>query len=95
MTDKTPAELFDTFVGNVAGHASHLATDSGQIRMGALPGVWVEFFVEQKGESPDVWDRCYVVEDGKRRSLGNRHGMTSHYSRLCAEALRAFMDKVS
>jgi hypothetical protein len=88
---KTPVELFDTYVGNLAGHAGHLATATGRIRMGAVPGVWAEYFVEPKGETPDVWDRCYFVEeDGKRRSLGNRHGMTQHYAKLCAEALRAF-----
>jgi hypothetical protein len=91
-TTKSKTELFDTFVGNVANHGSNLSTQKGRIRMAA---VWdqemMEFFVEQKGETPDVWDQCYQIHaDGTRESLGNRCAMISRYAQSCAEALRAF-----
>ena len=91
-SEKSLDELFDTFVGNVASHGCNLGTQKGRIRMAA---VWdqetLEFFVEQKGEHPDVWDHCYQVHaDGTREDLGNRCAMINRYAESCAKALRVF-----
>lgn len=91
-TNKTNVELFDTFVGNLAGHAASLMTDKRRARMSAVWGLdLVEFRIEMKGETPDVWDQCYqVFPDGTEDWVGNRCGMISRYAKLCAKALREF-----
>lgn len=94
----TKAELFDTFVGNIAGHAANLRVETGKIRMAAVPGMpMIEFFVK-KAEKPwdiqdHIWDQCSQIHsDGTEEHLGNRHAMVSRYSSVAAEALRAFME---
>ena len=92
----TRDELFRRFVGNIGQHCANLYSDSQQtFCLSAVHGLEpVTFKVQQRGEQPDVWDRCIQVhDDGTEEWLGNRCAMVSRYSKLCAEALQAWLEE--
>ena len=88
--NKTRTELFDTFVGNIAYHATLYSTGKDLVRCTSVFGMPpVTIRIEQKRKHPDVWDQCYLVDnDGTERSLGNRHAAVNVYSEIAARALR-------
>ena len=98
-TDKTKAELFDTFVGNIGYHCGCLHRESGKFRASAVHGMpSVNIIIEPKVEGEvDVWDQCYLCDDewNKLECLGNRCGAEQYYSKVAAKALRAFMAEVA
>jgi len=87
---KTKTELFDVFVGNIANHATLLATSTGKVKCAAVHGMdMVEFRIQARGEHPDVWDSTFMIRpDGSEEWLGNRHSAVHRYAELAAAALR-------
>jgi hypothetical protein len=99
MTTKmTKEELFDTFVGNVAGHCAELRIRTGRFSASAvydMPLVQIVIEPRTLGEV-DVWDMCYQIHpDGTREALGNRCAAVARYSKIAAQALRKFLESAS
>jgi len=92
--EKTKAELFDTFVGNIGRHCGCLHRESGKFRASAVHGMLtVSIFIEPKVEGEiDIWDQCYLCDEDWNRieCLGNRCGAEQYYSKVAGEALRRF-----
>jgi len=95
--EKTQAELFDTFVGNIGYHCGCLHREHGKFRASAVHGMpTVSIFIEAKEEGVvDIWDQCYLCDEEWNRieCLGNRCGAEQYYSAVAAKALREFMAK--
>jgi hypothetical protein len=87
---KSKTELFDIFVGNIANHATLLATSTGKVKCAAVHGMdMVEFRIQSRGKHPDVWDSTFLVRpDGSEEWLGNRHSAVRRYVELASAALR-------
>lgn len=90
----TKEELFDIFVGNIAGHCAELRVATGRFRATAVEGMsMVELRIVPKTEGEiDVWDMCYHVQADGEECLGNRCAAVSRYSSIAAAALRTFME---
>lgn len=93
-SEKTQAELFDTFVSNIGYHCGCLHRESGKFCASAVHGMeCVRIFIEPKVEGEiDIWDQCYLCDEDWNRieCLGNRCGAEQHYSKVAGEALRRF-----
>jgi len=87
---RSKTELFDIFVGNIANHATLLATGTGKVKCAAVHGMdVVEFRIQARGKHPDVWDSTFLVRpDGSEEWLGNRHSAVHRYAELASAALR-------
>ena len=92
--EKSKVELFDIFVGNIANHATLLATGMGKVKCSAVYGMdMVEIRIQARGEHPDVWDSTFLIRpDGTEEWLGNRHAAVHRYSELAAAALRRWAE---
>ena len=90
--EKTKNELFDTFVGNIGYHCSQINQEMKRFRASAVHDMpMVEFRIEPRGDSPDVWDQCYqVYPDGTEEWLGNRCAAVTRYCEMASEALRTW-----
>ena len=97
--EKTQAELFDTFVGNIGYHCGCLHREHGKFRASAVHGMpTVSIFIEAKEEGVvDIWDQCYLCDEEWNRleCLGNRCGAEQHYAKVAAKALREFATKMA
>jgi hypothetical protein len=108
-TKKTPVELFDIYVSNIADHVAILRSKPGgtrkepaRVRILAIPGDlpemvngMMEYRIVAKTQGVvDVWDSTYLVyPNGDEVSLGNRHAAMVSYSKLMATLLRRTMVK--
>ena len=94
MKKRTKEELFDIYVGNVAGHCAELRVVVGKFSASAVEGMpMVDIVVEPKVEGEvDIWDMCYHIHsDGTKETLGNRCAAVARYSSIASKALRSFM----
>ena len=92
----TKEELFTIYVQNIGGHCAELAQAEKRFCASAVEGMpMVEFRIVPRVEGEvDVWDMCYLVnKDGTEETIGNRCGAIARYSRIAAEALRAWMKR--